>query len=262
MGVVGVTLPRNRVERLFSAERLSSYVACCDGDFCSAVDLYRWNSSLTAAFWEPIGHLEVALRNTLATQMEARHRALNRRLSWLDDPDGELGGRARDDIAAARARVRRKRKRASDGQTISELSFGFWRFLVARRHTGLWPDLVGAFPAAPDRNRRTIEKPIARLHDFRNRLAHHQRIWNRTPTAMYSDLLLVAGYVDPDLPRWIDSASAVPGLLSRGPMRRRVRPRSREGPSIDARLARIGARRMSPTEFDKHLGDLPTDGEG
>lgn len=257
-----MSLPRNRVERLFSAERLSPYVTTCDGDFCSAVDLYRWNSSLTAAFWEPIGHLEVALRNTLATRLEVRHRTLNRRLSWLDDPDGELGGRARDDIAAARARVRRKRKRASDGQTISELSFGFWRFLIARRHTSLWPDLVGAFPAAPDRNRDTIERPIARLHDFRNRLAHHQRIWNRAPTAMYSDLLLVAGYVDPDLPRWIDSASSVHELLSRGPTGRRIRLRRREWTSIDVRLARIGARRTSPTECDKHFGDLPADREG
>jgi hypothetical protein len=32
--------------------------------------------------------------------------------------------------------------------------------------------------------------------------------------------------------------------------------------SADAILARAGARRMSPEEFAKHFGDLPTDGEG
>jgi hypothetical protein len=32
--------------------------------------------------------------------------------------------------------------------------------------------------------------------------------------------------------------------------------------SADAILERAGAKRMSPKEFDKHFGDLPTDGEG
>jgi hypothetical protein len=45
------------LERLFSAERLSTYIAHCGGDFAAAVEMYRWNSAITAAFWEPVGHL-------------------------------------------------------------------------------------------------------------------------------------------------------------------------------------------------------------
>jgi hypothetical protein len=92
--------------------------------------MYRWNSAITAAFWEPVGHLEVALRNTLDDRFAVRHRWLRRPGSWLDDPAGELPGSARLDIAGARERVKQKGKRVSDGQTISELSFGFWRFLI------------------------------------------------------------------------------------------------------------------------------------
>jgi hypothetical protein len=40
------------LERLFSAERLSTYIAHCGGDFAVAVEMYRWNSAITAAFWE------------------------------------------------------------------------------------------------------------------------------------------------------------------------------------------------------------------
>lgn len=207
------TLSRIQIERLFSRERMSTYVASCDGHFDLAVGLYRWNAAVTAAFWDPIGHLEVALRNALATQFAARHCRLGRGATWLDDLEDELGQRARDDVAAARARVRRKGKRASDGQTISELSFGFWRFLIAKRLTGLWPDLAMAFPNAPDRKRETVEEPIARLHDFRNRLAHHQRVWSRSPRERYNDLLTVAGYIDAGLPAWIERTSLVPGLL-------------------------------------------------
>jgi len=74
------------LEHLFSAERLSTYLAHCEGDFAAAVEMYRWNSAITAAFWEPIGHLEVALRNTLDGRLAGRHRRLGRPGSWLDDP--------------------------------------------------------------------------------------------------------------------------------------------------------------------------------
>ncbi|MHB2000164.1 MAG: hypothetical protein ACYCSI_08260 [Solirubrobacteraceae bacterium] len=179
--------------------------------------MYRWNSAITAAFWEPIGHLEVALRNTLANRLQERHHRLERSGSWLDDPVGELSGRARQDIAGARDRVRQKGKRASDGQTISELSFGFWRFLITKKLTRLWPDLASGFPHAPDRRRETIEAPLARLHVFRNRLAHHQRVWSHAPEERYQDLLALASFIDPALPAWIEATSKVHSTLDAKP---------------------------------------------
>jgi hypothetical protein len=56
--------------------------------------MYRWNSAITAAFWEPIGHLEVALRNTLDGRLAARHQGPGRAGSWLDDSNQELSSRA------------------------------------------------------------------------------------------------------------------------------------------------------------------------
>jgi hypothetical protein len=197
------------LERLFSAERLSTYVAHCDGDFTAAVEMYRWNSAITTAFWGPVGHLEVALRNTLDDRLATRHRRHGRPGSWLDDPAHELPSRARLDIAGARDRVKQKGKRASDGQTISELGFGFWRFLITKKLTRLWPDLATGFPHAPDRQRETVEAPLSRLHAFRNRLAHHQRVWSHAPEARYEDLLVLAAYIDPALPGWIEARSDV-----------------------------------------------------
>ncbi|MGN6372233.1 MAG: hypothetical protein ACTHM1_04490 [Solirubrobacteraceae bacterium] len=205
------------LERLFSAERLSTYVEHCDGDVNAAIAMYRWNAAITAAFWEPVGHLEVALRNTIDARLAARHNRLERQGSWLDDPERELSDRARLDIASARDRVKQKGKRASDGQTISELSFGFWRFLVAKKLTGLWPDLASGFPHAPDRQLATVEGPLARLHVFRNRLAHHQRVWSHAPEERYGDLLALAGYIDPALPAWISATSTVPQTLTDRP---------------------------------------------
>lgn len=202
---------------LLSSERLSTYVAHCEGNRGTALRLYGWNAAVSAGFWQPLGHLEVALRNTMSSALTERHRRGGASGSWLDDADRSLDGRARADIAVARRRVRRKGKRPSDSQTISELSFGFWRFLITRRHTALWPDLASAFPRAPDRRRETVEDPVARLHELRNRIAHHQRVWNRDLAARYADVLLVAGYLDADLPAWIARACKVPALLRARP---------------------------------------------
>jgi hypothetical protein len=211
------SLTDDRLERLLGQERLRSYVECCADRLPHAVELYRWNAAMSAALWQPLGHLEVALRNALSDALTRRHARHDRPGSWLGDPSGDLDDSAHRTIAVARQRVRRKGKPPSDSQTISELSFGFWRFLITRRHTALWPDLASAFPGAPDRRRETVEDPIARLHDLRNRIAHHQRIWNRDLAACYTDVLLVAGYLDAGLPTWIAHGCHVPALLRARP---------------------------------------------
>lgn len=161
------------LEQHLSRERLSTYIAARGGNLDGAIALYAWNSEITGAFWEHLGYVEVALRNTLDARLTARHTRLNRPGTWLDDPARELTTRARTDIATARARVKAKGKAAIHGQVLSELSFGFWRFLVSKTYSGrFWPDLASGFPHAPSRALTTIETPVRELHVFRNRLAH------------------------------------------------------------------------------------------
>src|SRR5215218_8134937 len=118
-GSTGLT--EERLACLLGQERLSSYVASCANELPAAVALYRWNAAVSAALWQPLGHLEVALRNALSDALERRHLEHDRPGSWLDDPDGDLDTSAHRAIVVARKRVRRKGKRPSDGQTISEL---------------------------------------------------------------------------------------------------------------------------------------------
>lgn len=110
--------------------------------------------------------------------MSARHTAHGRSSHWVFDDACELGRDADGphrlrqpykDIAEAIRRVRRIQKPMSAGQIISEVSFGFWHQLVSRRQMFLWPDLAGAFPHAPNRDQSTIQHPVARLREFRNR---------------------------------------------------------------------------------------------
>lgn len=89
---------------------------------------------------------------------------------------------------------------------------------MARRYQAtLWPDPASGFPHSPNRARRTVEDPIVRLHEFRNRLAHHQRIWSEPVQDRYRDCMLLAGYMACDLRDWVGGTSRVPELLQRRP---------------------------------------------
>lgn len=57
------------LEASFSAERMSTYVAAAEGDGEWAVELYAWNSMVSAAFYEDLQSLEVALRTALHRQL-------------------------------------------------------------------------------------------------------------------------------------------------------------------------------------------------
>jgi len=129
------------IERHLSSARLSTYLTATRGDLDAAVDLYRWNAAVSAALWESIGHAEVVLRNATHDALSARHAAKGRQGQWYDDPARELDQHARDDVAKA---IRRAKAGASPpaGKVVAELSFGFWRYLLAKRYTALlWPAL-------------------------------------------------------------------------------------------------------------------------
>ncbi|WP_129664692.1 Abi family protein [Phytoactinopolyspora endophytica] len=204
--------------RCLSPRRLHGYLASCQGEAIDAIALYEWNSQISGAMWESLGHVEVALRNSVADQLELRHGRLSRDGSWLDDPAQELEAKRRNDIARARERIWRNNKEPSDGQTISELPFGFWRFLLAKRYaTTLWPDLADGFPYAPGRSRTTIEQPVQQLHRLRNGIAHRQRIWTEPLNDRWDDICELLGYIDPALRRWVIFNSRVPSVMSTWP---------------------------------------------
>ncbi|MFT7839963.1 hypothetical protein Q5530_27795 [Saccharothrix sp. BKS2] len=192
------------IAELISLPRLRCYLDHVHGDLEAAVELYAWNARVSAAFGETSGILEVVLRNALAKQMNARHIRGRHPGSWLDDHARELTPQARADIAKARNRVERTGKRAVDDQVITQLGFGFWRFLVIKRYSStLWLDLQYAFPHAPKRNRRyEVETRVAALHEFRNRMAHHEPVWNKPLKARLSDLRDVVNYVSPEIGDW------------------------------------------------------------
>jgi hypothetical protein len=200
-----------------SPDRLAPYVRACAGDLDAAVSLYEHNTALSGTFFQSLSCLEVILRNALHDQLTAWHDARSRPGQWYHDPAHLLEGRARQDIAIARDRLRQRHKTETPGRIVAELSFGFWRFLIGKRYQAtLWPQALRfAFPyLQPKPVRSRVSDPVDSLHRLRNRIAHHERIHHERLADRYRDLLLVAGLIHPEALAWINDTSRVPGLLT------------------------------------------------
>ncbi|MGW5215472.1 hypothetical protein ACWEQO_30840 [Streptomyces sp. NPDC004051] len=215
----GIEPPDDKtVIELISPDRLNPYLTACAGDTTAALALYRWNSDLAAAFFEPLGHLEIMLRNALDARLVARQQRRGRTAEWYADTAVPLSGKARSDIIQAQQRAGRNGTAVPRGKVIAELSFGFWRFLLARQYTAtLWPDLAGAFPHAPNRALTTVEDPVKRLHKFRNRIAHHEGIWHLPLEARRDDIQTVLGFMAPTAAAWVSDASRIDDVLAHRP---------------------------------------------
>jgi hypothetical protein len=213
-------------EHHFAAARLVHYVTECSSNQRRAIELYEWNAAISAAVWESLSYLEVALRNAIDREMQAIHLRKGRAGHWIFDDAREFGrdalgaGKHKQpyrDVATAIDRVRQNKQSLTPGQVISEISFGFWHQLVSKRQKRIWPDLAAAFPHSPNRNQATIHDPVERLRSIRNRIGHHHRIWSLDIAARYADILGVAGYIDPQLATWIDGRSRVHDTLAKRP---------------------------------------------
>lgn len=215
------------------------YLAAAGGDRQLALDLYEWNAILSAAFQHDLAHLEVALRNAYNAAIVAKtppglpH--------WTADPyrlfpvrwRAPRDGTRIDSNRAPREQIERAVREsgpgAQHGKVIAELTFGFWRYLsTSAHHHPLWiPYLHNAF--APGTSRPEVDRPVGRLHQTRNRIAHHEPLLRRnTATGLLSlttqhladrrnDLLTVSELISPQLQDYIAATSAVRDQIDRHP---------------------------------------------
>lgn len=226
------------VERWLSAPRFAVYLSAA-GSRRQALDLYEWNVSLAAAFHHDLAHLEVALRNAYdAAIVATTPPGLGH---WTKDPyrlfpvrwrSARDGTRIDTNRTPREQLVRATREAGRDappGKIVAELTFGFWRYLsTAAHHDPLWiPHLHGAF--VPGTSRRAVDRPVGRLHQFRNRIAHHEPLLRRDRATgkfadgvedlrrRHRDLLTVARLISTEFHDYLAETSTVDQQLTTRP---------------------------------------------
>ena len=209
------------LEAAFSPERLGTYVQAAQGDREKALRLYTWNTALCAAFYGPLQALEVALRN-------AAHRELTKCYGedWYDNPAAGFDRSSRERIADAKIVAARAGHAVTPSRMVAALSFGFWVALLrsggridraghkADYEMTLWrPALRAAFPHRTPLTRPQAHRALDRLRLLRNRVAHHEPIFEQSLVEDYHRILDVAGWISADVRGWIERHSRVPALL-------------------------------------------------
>lgn len=212
-----------------------------DSHSASAALLYDWNIDMAAALFRDIGRLEIPLRNVLDMRLIqiAKRQGL---APWTKSESAEELAQAwgvpcirtiRDSfetLETARKRVRSELKKRNNkhpalanadllhDHIVPGLTFGFWRFLLVRLlHDTLWKGgLEHAFkPTLTQKpNRNSLYDCIVRIHVLRNRIAHHESVFDQKPEGRFQDILTVAGHIDWDLREDIKAKSQVPTLIA------------------------------------------------
>ncbi|MGW9348444.1 Abi family protein [Nocardiopsis flavescens] len=226
------------IDAWLGSPRFQKYVDSCAGDRARALALYEWNVTLGQALMRDIAHFEIAMRNAYNTALEANWTGTDH---WLLDPDSPVvtpiwrikkdrsGLKRGSDVnylnrRAVDSAIRRcGGVRATPGKVMAELSFGFWRQLTSASHEKtVWvPYLHHAY--SPKANRSSIDRIIGNINTVRNRIAHHEPIFDRSrtpdqePAHVHTDLMHVLALIAPDVASHLAPASSVQTVLAQRP---------------------------------------------
>ncbi|MGH7881507.1 MAG: hypothetical protein ACREN8_01160, partial [Candidatus Dormibacteraceae bacterium] len=176
--------PGSWVESWLSVARFSTYLQIAGKNRHQALELYEWNTAISAAFLHDLAHLEVALRNAYDRVLVSGISAGQRH--WTLEPTRyfqPIWRKARNGALYDSNRILRQQIEqavataghgAPSGKIIAELMFSFWRYLSSGPHEKmLWvPYLHQAFITGTKRTE--IDRRIRRLHQIRNRVVHHE----------------------------------------------------------------------------------------
>ncbi|EGD55262.1 hypothetical protein [Gordonia neofelifaecis] len=205
---------------LLSRPRLRSYLEAAHGDLSSAVRLYEWNTVVSGAALATVAMVEVITRNALDAQLTAWAQRRGEE-SWFETIPLEARGLG-DLDRAQRAVESRGISAGQHGKVVAELTFGFWRYIVAQRYlTSLWvPALNKAFPYGYRdirERRRAVERHLVALTVLRNRVAHHEPIHRRDLGADLRAAVELTTWVHPDAGAWVGARSPLQTVLEHRP---------------------------------------------
>jgi hypothetical protein len=202
--------------------RLAPYLTRYEGNRELALRLHAWNAELATAFWGPIGLLEISLRNSMHSVL-----GRGREANWWD-----YSHHVQLAPYGARVITRTLDKLASAGNyqpnpddVVAATSMGFWVGLLdvgVARHpymdyeTALWaPRLRDAFPYRGGMGRKQIHARLNRIRVFRNRIAHHEPIYNKRPVETRDLILECLAFLHPDLAGYVEASHRIDEVLDR-----------------------------------------------
>ena len=205
--------------RLHSHSRLVGYLGSTDGDRRLAVHLYEWNLRASGAFYELLADVELVLRNRIHEQMSTWSERDGQGPNWFITRSSFLDPRLQGVLARTLVRVEQAGESLNTDRLVTELGFGFWRFLLTNRYRGtLWTHAIRfAFPNLRADHSPQLFTKVGNLHDLRNRIAHHRPIHHRRLELDLRDAYEVIAAMSQEAEKWARGRSRVEEVMNSRP---------------------------------------------
>lgn len=190
------------VELVLSESRFRTYLLAMNQDEAAALALYSLNVKVCAELYAWLGFLEVALRNALIRALKPGKAAqeFDPLLAiWAD-----LTPPARASYLNAKQRLVNQGKAVTLNAILSELPISFWRYLTSSRYQNtLWSShLRFAFPGLWPQKRSAVYEVIELAVLLRNRIAHHEPVFNRHLGQDLAQIQQIIGWISPEALVW------------------------------------------------------------
>jgi hypothetical protein len=187
------------LERTVSRERLARYLDAAGHDLDTALGLYEMNTRLSESFYTPLQSVEICLRNCIHEQMVARYGG-----DWYRNGQVPLGDIARSMISDVVGQLIMSGKDVFPGQVVAELKFAFWVGLLGPRYDAtLWRTVLHrAFRVEGGRPRSVVHGRFNAIRRFRNRVAHHEPIFDRPLVQLHSEIIEAIRWMSRETANW------------------------------------------------------------
>ena len=207
-------------EALLSPARFTTYLNARNGNKHKALELYIWNTQLSAALYELLQFCELAVRNAAVEAIEIEFGA-----NWHHSrgftytlPISKGRYKPRADLVNCASAL------PTAGKVVAELKFVFWQYLFVKSHDArLWKTYFSTvFPAydhskSVEAARSEIYNDLDIIRKLRNRIAHHEPIFNRTLTEDRDRILKLISWRRPSTAAWLGTFETVSTLLANRP---------------------------------------------
>jgi hypothetical protein len=209
------------IQTTISTVRFNRYLLTARNDLVKALELYRWNSFLAHSLYWPIQTLEVDARNSIASVLTNR---FGRDWHTSDKFRQQLSREDTDKLDETVARQRRERgmRYPSVDTIVADLPFGFWTSMLTAHHAiplNWQRNLPVAFPHIPaGLPLRSVLRPMEDVRVLRNRIAHHEPIFDRRLDLSYGEILRVLGWICPASQWYIEQTSLFPATWEACPI--------------------------------------------
>ena len=244
------------LESVLSTRRFGTYLTYMDNDRDNAIRLYCWNAEVSAAFYILLHYCELAIRNGAVEAIEGAYSKdwylCQAFLFTLRNPAQRYNPNAdlrncilrllKNDLNADTKRYLNvgfnadaircltvelnssPKKLAKANKLVPELKFVFWQNLFVKGYQAkIWDkQFAVAFPGYDrskelERARYSLYKDINQVRVFRNRIAHHEPIFDRRLSQDRDRIMRIIKWRQPQAARWLERVETVTKLIKNEP---------------------------------------------